>query len=265
MTKMADVTLQHGGPVLLTEARGPILLLTLNRPQAKNAFDLALARALSDALDRFEEDRGLSVAVLTGAGGTFSSGADLKALLRGERGYTEERGGFGIMKRPPDKPLVAAVEGYAVAGGFELALSADVVVAASDARFGLPEVRRGLVAVGGGLFRLPRRIPYHVAMEMALTGEVYAAERLRELGVVNRVTPPGEALRVAIELAGIIAENGPLALRATKQIIRESHAWSDEEGWTEQRRFADPALRSEDAKEGPRAFAEKRKPVWTGK
>jgi enoyl-CoA hydratase/carnithine racemase len=262
---MSEVPIQNGARVLLEEVRGHILLVTLNRPHAKNAFDLALATALSDALDRFEEDAGLSVAVISGAGGTFSSGADLKALLRGERGYTKKRGGFGIMKRPPDKPLVAAVEGYAVAGGFELALCADLVVAASDARFGLPEVRRGLVAIGGGLFRLPRRIPYHVAMEIALTGDLYSAGRMQELGLVSRVTEPGKSLDVAMQLAESIAENGPLALRATKQIIRESHAWTDETGWTEQHRFADQALRSEDAKEGPRAFAEKRKPVWTGK
>jgi enoyl-CoA hydratase len=262
---MPEVPIQNGEPVLFAEARGPILLLTLNRPHAKNAFDLALATALSDALDRFDEDGALSVAVITGSGGTFSSGADLKALLRGERGHTERRGGFGIMKRPPDKPLIAAIEGYAVAGGFELALCADLVVAASDARFGLPEVRRGLVAVGGALFRLPRRIPYHVAMEMALTGDLYTAARMHDLGIVSRVTEPRKSLAVAMELAGAITENGPLALRATKQIIRESHAWTDEAAWSEQRRFSDPALRSEDAKEGPRAFAEKRKPVWTGR
>ncbi|HLK40710.1 MAG TPA: crotonase/enoyl-CoA hydratase family protein [Polyangiaceae bacterium] len=262
---MSDVPIQNGVPVLLREARGPILLLTLNRPHAKHAFDRDLATALSDALDRFEEDESLSVAVLTGSGGTFSSGADLKALLRGERGHTEKRGGFGIMKRPPDKPLVAAVEGYAVAGGFELTLCADVVVAASDARFGLPEVRRGLVAVGGALFRLPRRIPYHVAMEMALTGDLYSAARMRELGLVNRVTDPGKALEGALDLAVSIASGGPLAVRATKQIVRESQAWTDDAAWTEQRRFADVALRSEDAREGPRAFAEKRRPVWKGR
>lgn len=262
---MNPIPIQNGAPVLFAEARGAILVLTLNRPHAKHAFDLAMATALSDALDWFEQDAALAVAVITGSGGTFSSGADLKALLGGERGHTEKRGGFGIMKRPPDKPLIAAVEGYAVAGGFELALCADLVVAASDAKFGLPEVRRGLVAVGGALFRLPRRIPYHVAMEMALTGDLYPASRMRELGLLNRVTEPGKALDVALDLAASIAQGGPLALRATKEIVRESHAWTDASAWTEQRRFADPALRSEDAKEGPRAFAEKRRPVWTGR
>jgi enoyl-CoA hydratase len=168
------------------------------------------------------------------------------------------------MRRPPEKPLIAAVEGFAVAGGFELALCADLIVAGSDAKFGLPEVKRGLVAVGGGLFRLPRRIPYHVAMEMALTGGLYSAERMRELGLVSRVVESGSALNAALQLAAAIGENGPLALRATKQIMSRSNQWTDEEGWSEQMRFAGPALKSEDAKEGPRAFAEKRKPVWKG-
>jgi enoyl-CoA hydratase len=169
------------------------------------------------------------------------------------------------MKRPPEKPLIAAVEGYAVAGGFELALCADLIIAAKDARFGLPEVKRGLVAVGGALFRLPRRIPYHVAAEMALSGDLYSAERMRELGLVSQVVEPGTALEHAVALAERISENGPLALRATKQILMRAFEWSEEEAWIEQRRIAEPALRSEDAREGPRAFAEKRKPVWRGR
>jgi enoyl-CoA hydratase len=261
---MTDIAIENGEPVLRTEVRGHVLIVVLNRPHAKHAFNLALASALSDALDRFDEDSALRVGILTGSGGTFSSGADLKALLRGERGYTEKRGGFGIMKRPPEKPLIAAVEGYAVAGGFELALSADLIVAARDAKFGLPEVKRGLVAVGGALFRLPRRIPYHVAMEMALTGDLYPAERMVELGIVSRVVDAGTALDAALELAHRLSENGPLALRATKQIVFHANAWSDEVAWGEQRRYADPAFKSEDAKEGPRAFAEKRKPVFRG-
>jgi enoyl-CoA hydratase len=259
---MKDIPIENGEPVLRTEVRGSVLVLVLNRPHAKHAFNLALATALSDALDVFESDPNLRAGVITGAGSTFSSGADLKALLHGERGYTEKRGGFGIMKHPPDKPLLAAVEGYAVAGGFELALCADLIVAARDARFGLPEVKRGLVAVGGALFRLPRRIPYHVAMEMALTGALLPAERMRELGLVNRVVDPGRALEEAIDLATAISENAPLAVRATKQIVARSVEWTDEAAWTEQRRYADPALKSLDATEGPRAFAEKRRPSW---
>ena len=261
---MSDIAIENGAPVLRTEVRGNLLLIELHRPHARHAFNGALARALSDTLDRFEEDSALSLAVLTGSGGTFSSGQDLKSLLHGDRGYTEKRGGFGIMKRPPDKPIVSAVEGYAVAGGFELALSTDLIVASRDAKFGLPEVKRGLVAMGGGLFRLPRRLPYHLAMEMALTGELYSATRLHELGLVNRVVEPGQALTAALQLATAIAEHGPLALRATKQIMARAHAWTDEQGWREQRQYADVALTSEDAREGPRAFAEKRKPVWRG-
>jgi enoyl-CoA hydratase len=262
---MTEIEVQNGEPVLRTETRGAVLVIELNRPHARHAFDLALATALSATLDRLDEDAALVAGVLTGSGGTFSSGADLKALLRGERGYTEKRGGFGILKMPPDKPLIAAVEGYAFAGGFELALAADLIVAARNAQFGLPEVKRGLVAVGGGLFRLPRRMPYHVAMELALTGEALSAERLHAFGLVNRVVEPGGALTAALELAQKIGENGPLAVRATKQILARSHEWTDAAGWTEQRRFADVALRSEDAKEGPRAFAEKRAPVWKGR
>lgn len=261
---MTEIAIENGEPVLRTEVQDNVLVITLNRPHAKHAFHGALAAALSNTLDRLDEDPTLSIGVITGSGGTFSSGQDLKALLKGDRGYTEKRGGFGIMRRPPEKPLIAAVEGFAVAGGFELALCADLIVAGSDAKFGLPEVKRGLVAVGGGLFRLPRRIPYHVAMEMALTGGLYSAERMRELGLVSRVVESGSALNAALQLAAAIGENGPLALRATKQIMACANQWSDEEGWSEQMRFAGPALKSDDAKEGPRAFAEKRKPVWKG-
>jgi enoyl-CoA hydratase len=261
---MSDIPMENGSPVLNLDVRDGIFVLVLNRPTAKNAFNLELSRALSDAVDRFESDPKLLVAVITGAGSTFSSGADLKALLAGERPHTEARGGFGILRRPPDKPLIAAVEGFAVAGGFELALCADLIVAARDAKFGLPEVKRGLVATGGGLFRLPRRIPYHLAMEMALGGETVSAARLFEVGLVNRVVDPGAALSAALELAAKIAENAPLALRATKQIMARSYEWSGDSAWSEQRRYADTALRSADAKEGPRAFAEKRRPVWKG-
>jgi enoyl-CoA hydratase len=261
---MNDIPIENGEPVLKSEVKGGVLVVVLNRPAAKNAFNLALARALSDTLDFFDSDAQLRVAVIAGAGKTFSSGADLKALLAGERPHTETRGGFGIMKRPPDKPLIAAVEGYAVAGGFELALCADLIVAASDAKFGLPEVKRGLVAVGGALFRLPRRIPYHLAMEMALGGDTVSAQRMLEVGLVNRLVEPDSAQPAALDLAHKIAENAPLSLRATKQIISRSHEWTDEVSWTEQRRYAERALRSSDAKEGPRAFAEKRQPVWKG-
>jgi enoyl-CoA hydratase len=259
---MADAT--HSDAVLLTEVRDHTLILTLNRPHAKNAFDAALSQALSDALDDFESDAALRVAVLTGAGGSFSAGMDLKAMLRGEQSFTEKRGGFGIMALPPNKPIIAAVEGYAVAGGLELALSCDLIVATEASKLGLPEVKRGLVAVGGALFRLPRRIPYHVVMELALTGELHPAERFRELGLISRVVPEGGALDAALELARCIADNGPLATAATKQIMFKAADWTEAEAWPAHRKIANTALRSRDAAEGARAFAEKRAPVWRG-
>lgn len=259
------MTQQSSSPCLLSETRGQVLVLTLNRPEAKNAFNAELSVALSDALDRFDEDPALRVAVLTGAGGSFSAGMDLKALLKGEQSATPKRGGFGIMSRPPEKPIIAAVEGYAVAGGMELALCCDLIVATEASKLGLPEVKRGLVAVGGGLFRLPARVPYHVVMELALTGELVPAQRMLELGLITRVVPTGEALNAAVELAERIAANAPLAVVATKQILRAARDWSEAEAWTEQRNLARTALKSEDAKEGARAFAEKRPPVWRGR
>ena len=249
---------------LLTETRGSVLVLTLNRPEAKNTFNAALSHALSSALDRLDEDPNLRVAVLTGAGGSFSAGMDLKALLKGEQSATAKRGGFGIMAQPPEKPLIAAVEGYAVAGGMELALCCDLIVATEASKLGLPEVKRGLVAVGGGLFRLPARVPYHVVMELALTGDLVPAQRMLELGLITRVVPAGEALNAALELAERIAANAPLAVAATKQILRSARDWSEAEAWSQQRKLAKPALSSDDAKEGARAFAEKRPPVWRG-
>jgi enoyl-CoA hydratase len=258
------MTQESSTSCLLSETRGQVLVLTLNRPEAKNAFNAELSVALSDALDRFDADPALRVAVLTGAGGSFSAGMDLKALLKGESSATPKRGGFGIMARPPEKPIIAAVEGYAVAGGMELALCCDLIVATAASKLGLPEVKRGLVAVGGGLFRLPARVPYHVVMELALTGDLVSAQRMLELGLITRVVPAGEALNAAVELAERVAANAPLAVAATKQILRSARDWSEAEAWSEQRKIAKPALSSQDAKEGARAFAEKRPPVWRG-
>lgn len=251
--------------VILTEQRNGVLIITLNRPHARNAFNLALALALEREIDRLESDPSLRVGVITGAQGHFSAGADLKAAQRGEIAITEKRGAFGLSRRVPSKPLIAAVEGYALGGGFELAISCDLVVAAENARFGLPEVSRGVVAVGGALFRLPRRMPHHVVMELALTGQITTAAFLERHGLVNRVAPEGKALDVALDLALMIEANAPLAVRATKQIARMAFEWSDHEAWDSQWAFALPALNSEDAREGPRAFAEKRAPVWKGK
>lgn len=250
---------------VLTERRGRILIVTINRPDARNSVNAAVAHGIAEAMDELDSSADLSIAVLTGAGGNFCSGMDLKAYLRGELPLVAGRGFAGLTESPPKKPLIVAVEGYALAGGTEIALSADMVVASSTATFGIPEVRRGLVAVGGGLIRLQRRIPYQVAMELALTGENLLAADAHRLGLVNRLTEPGGALAAALELAEKIAANGPLAVAATKQVIVDSADWSSEEAFAKQMEIAAPAFASEDAKEGPRAFAEKREPVWQGR
>lgn len=249
---------------ILTERRGSVLIITINRPQARNAFDAASAQAMEAAVDQLDADDSLFVGVITGAGGNFSAGADLKAAARGERAATK-RGGFGMFATPPRKPVIAAVEGFAVGGGFELCLACDLIVAARTARFGLPEVRHNVVAIGGGLFRLPRRMPYHLAMELALTGEFRDAEFFHRHGVVNRVVDEGAALGEAVSWAEALLVNGPTALAASKQIVWHSVDWTDEEAWSEQMRYARSALESDDRKEGLAAFAEKRKPVWTGR
>jgi len=247
---------------ILAEARGHVLLVTINRPEARNSFDGATAAAMEAAMDRFEGDSELRVGIITGAGKAFSAGQDLKAAAKGDMGATRRRGGFGIMAQPPDKPLIAAVEGHAVAGGLELCLSCDLIVAARDARMGIPEARHNLVAVGGGLFRLPRRIPYHLVMELALTAETWTAERMHELGLVNRLAEPGKALEVAFELAERVLANGPLAVAASKQIVQRSSEWTEEQAWREQMKIAGPVMQSEDTREGLTAFAQKRAPVW---
>jgi enoyl-CoA hydratase len=249
---------------ILTERRGHLLVVTINRPEARNAFDAASAQALEAAAERIDAEDDIFVAVITGAGGNFSAGADLKAAARGERAATK-RGGFGWFGKPPRKPVIAAVEGYAVGGGFELCLSCDLIVAAKTAKFGLPEVRHNVVAVGGGLFRLPRRMPYHLAMELALTGEFRDAEFMQRWGVVNRVVETGQALEEAVRWAEALQVNGPTALAASKEIMFHSPDWTDDEAWGAQMAFAQRALQSEDRKEGLTAFAEKRRPVWKGR
>ncbi|KAB2912941.1 MAG: crotonase/enoyl-CoA hydratase family protein [Hyphomicrobiaceae bacterium] len=250
---------------VLTERRDHILLVTINRPDAKNAFDAATSQAMEAAMDELDSEPSSFVGVITGAGGTFSAGADLKARARGEERPALARGGFGIFRRPPRKPLIAAVEGYAVGGGFELCLACDLIVAARDAKMGLPEVRHNVVAIGGGLFRLPRRMPYHLAMELALTGEFKDAEFFHRYGLVNRLAEPGRALEEALELAERLLVNGPTALAASKEIVFNAGSWSEEAAWLEQGPIARVALESEDRKEGLRAFAAKRKPVWQGR
>jgi enoyl-CoA hydratase len=250
---------------VVVETRDNVLVITINRPEARNAVNGAVAEGVAAALDRLDGEASLSVGVLTGAGGTFSSGMDLKGFLKGETPVIEGRGLAGLTEAPPRKPLIAAVEGYALAGGFEMVLACDLVVASSDAKFGIPEVKRGLVAGGGGLLRLPQRLPYYVAMELALTGDSITGEQAQRLGLVNRVVEPGTALDGALELAAAIAANGPLALAASKEILRRSLDWTEAEGWKQQLDIMAPVFSSEDAREGAAAFAEKRPPRWQGK
>lgn len=250
---------------VLTERRGRVLLITLNRPEARNSVNAELAAGVAAALDELDADGELRVGVLTGAGKGFCAGMDLKAFVRGESPYVEERGFAGIVQRSADKPLIAAIEGFAVAGGLEVALSCDLLVAARGAKLGIPEVKRSLVAAAGALLRLPARIPYHVAMEMALTGDPITAERGYELGLVNRLADEGGAVDAAVELAGAIAPNAPLALAASKRIVLEAPGWSPDEMWERQGEISGPVFVSEDAREGATAFAEKREPVWKGR
>lgn len=249
---------------LLTETRGRVLVLTMNRPAARNAMSARLAHDIADALDTFDRSDELSVAVLTGAGATFCAGMDLKGFARGERPVVAGRGFAGLVQRPPRKPLIAAVEGYALAGGFEIALACDLIVAANDATFGLPEVRRGLTAAAGGLLRLSRRIPYHLAMELVLTGRMWPAADAAQARLVTELAEPGQALARALALAETIAENAPLALAASKQVLIRSVEWTLDEMFTRQEEFVDPVRQSADAKEGAAAFIEKRPPRWTG-
>ncbi|MFC4117446.1 crotonase/enoyl-CoA hydratase family protein [Nonomuraea zeae] len=249
---------------VLVEESGNVAVITINRPKARNAVNGAVARGIADALDALDARPDISAYVLTGAGGTFCAGMDLKGFLTGDFPVVEGRGFGGVTEAPPKKPLVAAIEGYALAGGFELALACDIIVASSESTFGLPEPKRGLVAGAGGIMRLPRRIPYHVAMEIALTGDHYPAARLYELGLVNRITEPGAALEGALELARKIAANAPLALAATKQVVIESQDWSREEMFKKQSAIISPVFGSKDAMEGAAAFAEKRAPQWKG-
>ena len=245
---------------VLSEVRDGVLIVTINRPEAKNAMSKAAAEGIAAAMDQLDDDGDLRVGVLTGAGGTFCSGMDLKGFLRGESPSVEGRGFGGVVQRP----LIAAVEGYALAGGLELMIACDLVVANRQAKFGIPEAKRGLVAAAGGVMMLPDQIPERIAMELALTGDFIDAERAYSLGLINRVVD-GSALDGALELAARIAENGPLAVRVSKQIMRESRGWSMDERYDRQAQLIGPVFMSQDAREGAAAFAEKRKPNWQGK
>ncbi|MFE0023400.1 crotonase/enoyl-CoA hydratase family protein [Amycolatopsis sp. NPDC059021] len=248
-----------------TERIGATLLITIDRPRARNAVDAAVAAGLAAALDLLESDTDLRAGVLTGADGTFSAGMDLKAALRGESPEIPGRGFGGLTEAAPAKPLIAAVEGAAMGGGFELALGCDLIVAAEDATFGLPEVKRGLVAAGGGVIRLPKRIPHHLAMEFLLTGEPVSGIRAGELGLANRVVPAGDATAAALKLAEQLAGNAPLALAAVKKIVRAADGVPDADAFAAQREEMGHLMASADVREGMRAFAERRDPVWTGR
>lgn len=249
---------------VLTEVDNGVLIVTINRPEAKNAMTKAASEAIAAAMDRLDAEDDLRVGILTGAGGTFCSGMDLKGFLRGESPSVEGRGFGGVVQAPPAKPLIAAVEGYALAGGLELMIACDLVVANADAKFGIPEAKRGLVAAAGGVMMLPDQIPERVAMELALTGDFIGAGRAYELGLINTVTE-GSALEGAMALAAKIAANGPLAVRVSKQIMKESRAWAMADRYSKQGKLIAPVFISEDAREGAAAFAEKRAPNWKGK
>ncbi|MGS0743226.1 crotonase/enoyl-CoA hydratase family protein [Glaciimonas sp. GG7] len=249
---------------VLVEHEDGLVIITINRPQARNAVNRAVSFGVCEAIDEMEARDDLHVAILTGAGGNFCSGMDLKAFSRGEITRVEGRGILGIALTPPRKPLIAAVEGYALAGGFESALACDLLVASRTAMFGLPEAKRGLAAAAGGLLRLPRLIPQRIALELALTGEMVSAERLERYGLINAIVEPGTALAEAKRLARLILANAPLSVAASKRVIVEQRDWSIADMFVRQEAITGPVLRSNDAREGALAFAEKRPPQWTG-
>jgi enoyl-CoA hydratase len=251
--------------VVLVDVADGVMTITLNRPKAKNAVNKAVAEGISAAIDELESNDELRVAIITGADGTFCSGMDLKAFVTGELPVVEGRGFAGLVEYTVKKPVIAAVEGYALAGGFEIAISCDLIVAADDARFGIPEVKRGLAAAGGGLIKLPKQIPSRIAMELALTGDFVDSQRAYDLGLINQVVPTGTALEAAKALAAKIAANGPLAVALSKQVVAKAHDWDTGVMFSEQQKVIMPIFTSEDAIEGAMAFAEKRAPNWKGK
>jgi enoyl-CoA hydratase len=251
-------------PDVLIEHEDGIVVITINRASQRNAVNRAVSYGVCAAVDELDARDDLRVGILTGAGGTFCAGMDLKAFLRGEVTRVEGRGIMGIAVTPPKKPLIAAVEGYALAGGFEAVLACDLLVAARNAQFGLPEAKRGLAAAAGGLLRLPRLIPQRIAMELALTGDTISAERLERFGLVNALVEPGEALAEAKRLARRIIANAPMSIAASKRVIVEQRDWSIAEMWARQQDITGPVLASEDAREGAAAFAERRPAVWRG-
>ncbi|HXW39368.1 MAG TPA: crotonase/enoyl-CoA hydratase family protein [Acidimicrobiales bacterium] len=252
---------------VIRERRGRVEILTINRPEARNAINGAVSREMAAALDELAEDDDCRVVVLTGAGDkAFSAGMDLKAFATGEAGdIMGANGGFaGLTQRTFDKPIIAAVNGHALAGGCEIVLACDLVVAVDGATFGIPEVKRGLFAGAGALIRLPKRVPTAIALELALTGEAITAQRAYDVGLVNRVVPAGRLMDEALALAEVIADNAPLAVRASKRIMKEAGELPDAQGWEVNNARFTEVFSSKDAMEGAVAFTEKRKPNWTG-
>ncbi|MFD4506402.1 crotonase/enoyl-CoA hydratase family protein [Streptomyces sp. NPDC058457] len=259
------MTTATNAPTVRTEEIDGIFVITIDRPRARNAIDGATARALAAALDQLESRDDLRVGILTGAGGVFSAGMDLKAFAAGDRPIVGGRGFAGITRARIRTPLIAAVEGYALGGGTEMALACDMIVAARDATFGQTEVRYGIVPPEGGMVRLPERIPHNIALELLLTGGTLPAERAERFGLVNELTEPGQALQRALKLARSIVLNAPLAVEAVKRVVNERRAFSDEDAFADQDLIADPVLASQDAQEGAHAFAERRQPHWEGR
>jgi enoyl-CoA hydratase len=248
--------------VVLVRGENGILIITINRPDQRNAVNGAVSAGIAAALDELDSSPDLRVGVLHGNGSAFCAGLDLKAFAAGEPVRDPARGFGGIVERPPAKPLIAAVEGWALGGGFEIVLACDLVTAGKSARFGLPEVRRGLAARGGGVFRLPRRLPHAVAMEVIVTGAPLEAARAADFGLVNRLVEDGQALTAAIELAELIAANAPMSVRASKAVAVESAGWPLGEEFERQRAYLEPVFASQDAAEGVAAFREHRDPKW---
>jgi enoyl-CoA hydratase len=246
---------------------GHVATITINRPEARNAVNGEVANGIEEAIDRLEADDALWIGVLTGVPPVFSAGADLKAINAGRAAdLSTKRGGFGgITARDRTKPIIAAVDGPALAGGTEIALACDLIVASATATFGIPEVKRCLVAAGGGLFRLPRKIPFNIAMELALTGDPIDAVRAHHFGLVNQLVEPGQALDAAKDLARRIEANAPVAVRESRRVILAAMTEDEETGWRLSNEGMAKAMRSADNKEGLMAFIEKRPPVWTGK
>jgi enoyl-CoA hydratase len=246
------------------ERRGQVEILRLNRPEAKNAVSPEVSVAMAEALDAIEADPSVRAVVVTGTGDVFCAGADLKVVAQGRGAeIAAAKGGFGgLVTRDFPKPVIAAVQGAALAGGFELVLSCDLVVAAEDARFGIPEVQRGLMAAAGGLLRLPKRVPLALALELAMTGDPISAQRAFELGLVNRLVPKDRVVDEALALAGRIGENSPIAVRLSRALVKEAAELTEAEGWQRNAQYAIDVFGSGDAIEGSTAFAEKRKPNW---